>query len=290
MSSTDAKQVHSGMSWDERADLGELNAVLYANGSERKNLMIHASSLAGAEFAARLVGRLPAKEKVLLDFGCGTGRMLRFFGGKGVRVIGTEITAGMIEAAKRFGVPEGTELYLTDGVSIPVNDGAVDAIWVSGVLKYSLFPPGSPCRHGCALIPGAEGKEGTNGSVNLDPGAKAVFTPVYRDIAAEMYRVLKPGGIVVNVEMWVDSPPEVFTADFEQVGFVTKQARVLRRYLGLPERVCEWRDRIRLPRLCVIAAGKFCAKLRHRFDDPRRPGGGFRDYFFVWSKPARPDA
>ena len=26
-------------------------------------------------------------------------------------------------------------------------DASVDMVWISGVLKYTLFPPGTPCLH-----------------------------------------------------------------------------------------------------------------------------------------------
>lgn len=112
------------------------------------------------------------------------------------------------------------------------------------------------------------------------------FVPVYREIAHEMYRVLKPGGFVVNVEMYVDSPPDVFRRDFQEAGFVTKNVRVLRRSEGRVERLCQWRPWRRLPPKLVVAAGTVCAALRFWLDDPRRQVSGFQDYLFVWLKPA----
>lgn len=108
------------------------------------------------------------------------------------------------------------------------------------------------------------------------------FVAVYRDIAREMYRVLKPGGWVVNNEVYVDAPAEAFTRDFESVGFVTQDVRVLQRYYEPFAKLLQSR---RTPRWCVIAAARFYAACRFRFDDPRRTLPGVRDYFFVWSKP-----
>ena len=119
----------------------------------------------------------------------------------------------MLSQARKFGLPLGSQVCLTDGVSIPLRDRSVNMIWVCGVLKYSLFEPSSACRGGSGPDTVTE-------------------VPSYQEIAKEMYRVLKPGGYVVNVEMWVDAPPHVFTPDFENVGFATKQVRVLRQIFG----------------------------------------------------------
>lgn len=272
------KPVYSGMPWSERAQLGELDAVLYAGGPKRENLMMHAAGLFGAKVALGLSNNKGRRKGLLIDFGCGTGRMLRFFCKHGYFVIGTEITAEMLSAARLYGLPKDSGLCLTDGVHIPLRGQTVDMIWVCGVLKYSLFPPGSPCRHGCGL-PKTLGDTCYNADLALD---RESFIPVYRAIAREMYRVLKPGGIVVNLEMYVDTQPDIFVADFEQVGFVTKQVRVLRRYLGRLERFCQ---RHRWPSRWVLTAGYLIAALRYWLDNPRRTGGGFRDYLFVWSKP-----
>src|SRR6266852_9891273 len=102
----------------------------------------------------------------------------------------------MLRQARRFGVPSRTLLLRTDGVIIPARANSIDLIWCCTVLRYSLLVP----------------------------------NPVYADIAREMYRVVKPGGLVINLEMYVDNPPQTFTHDFEQAGFVTKDVRVLKRY------------------------------------------------------------
>jgi SAM-dependent methyltransferase len=265
---------HRGMSWSDVAGEPELNAVLYRKGTERENLIMHSASLFGAIVALAYNRKERRGKGIILDFGCGVGRLSRFFGAKGWSVIGTEITAEMVAAARRFGLPKRSQLILTDGITIPLGDQSVDMIWVSGVLKYSLFAPGSPCRV-IRLAP-----EEINESVMSQS-----FVPVYRDIAQEMYRVLKPGGFVVNQEMWIDLPPDVFTPDFERAGFITKQVRVLRRYGGRLEEWCEWHKERRLPPRVVLIAGQLCAALRFFFDNPRRATLGFSDYLFIWSKP-----
>jgi ubiquinone/menaquinone biosynthesis C-methylase UbiE len=221
-----------------------LNAVLSPYGTPTRNRFLHAVNSYGARVAASLTPNKGA----LVDFGCGTGRFVRFFGQRGYSVIGTEITPEMLTEAERLGLSKGSKLLHTDGVHIPVPDGSVDNVWVCGVLRMSLF----------------------------------VADPVYDKIAEEMYRVLKPGGLVINLEMYVDTPPDVFTKDFENAGFVTADIRVLQRYVGRPERFFQWP---RLPLWCVDIGGRLSAALRYRFDDPRRPYPGLRDYLFVWRKP-----
>src|SRR5688500_5612876 len=93
----------TGLSWAERAGVGELHAVLSPQGTERRNHFLHAAHTAAAAKAATLV---PPGGRVV-DFGCGTGRFVRFFQARGYSVLGTEITPEMIAEAHRFGVPEG---------------------------------------------------------------------------------------------------------------------------------------------------------------------------------------
>jgi SAM-dependent methyltransferase len=232
-----------GPSWSERAYAGELGAVLAPLGSERGNRFLHSISLHAAKVALSLM----PQAAVLVDFGCGTGRFVRFFGARGYYVIGTEITSEMLSAAQQFGLPKRSTLVLNDGVTIPLKDESVDLVWVCGVLKYSLFIP----------------------------------NPVYQDIAKEMHRVLKPGGYVVNSEMYVEAQPEVFISDFEKAGFITRKVRLLRRE-GLLE---AYSMSPLVPTKCIGISGKLCASLRFRFADPWRVIGGLRDYLFVWSKP-----
>src|SRR5215471_1737493 len=232
-------------SWAERAELGELHSVLSPFASEKRNVFLHSTQLVAAKVALSL--NRDKDNPVIIDFGCGTGRFVRFFGRRGASVTGVDITMEMLLAARRFGVPERCHLVEIDGINIPLPDQSVDMIWCCGVLRFSLLVP----------------------------------NPVYRDIAKEMYRVLKPGGFVVNIEMYVDNPPRAFTRDFEDAGFVTKDMRIVQRYSGRFENYCL---SPRLPLGFVKMGGRLCAAWRLRFDSATKDSPGLRDYLFVWAK------
>lgn len=256
-------------SWSHRAKLGELQAVCNASGSHRKNLMLHGMHVAAAKKALYLAQeRGAANQPVVLDFGCGNGRLVRFFGGKNCKVVGLDIAREMLAEGRKYGVPRGSMLAQFNGVSIPLDDASVDIVWICGVLKYTAFPPGAKCRHG-----------------NSQEDGNGTYVPTLPQVAREVYRVLRPGGIVVNLEIYFDEPPDIFIREFESAGFVTDRVSLVRRYRGLPERASEWRDCHRLsPRLISLVA-RVLFEFRYRLDNARsQVDGTFRDYFFLWRK------
>src|SRR5262249_48367562 len=154
----------------------------------------------------------------------------------------------MLSEARRLGVPSQSLLLVTNGVSLHVADQSIDAIWCSGVLRYSRV----------------ESQE------------------VYEQIAHEMYRVLKPGGGRLHLVMQAGSSRDAISFGFEKAGFVTSDLRVLKRYGGFIEDCLKsslW------PRKFVIAAGKVWGALHYWFDNPYRTTRGLRDYLFFWTKP-----
>jgi len=273
--------ISQGTPWSQRAELGELRAVLDVNGSERRLLMMHGAGLMAAKKALSMSGGKGGRRPVVLDFGCGTGRMVRFFGRHGWDVLGLEVTVEMLKEAKKYG-PSTAWLSHFDGLSIPVKDLSIDMIWVCGVLKYTLLPPTAKSRHG-----NLEVAELNLRKVNLQ-GANApvaVFVPTYFEVVREMHRVLKPGGLVAQCEMFVDDQPEVFMRDFENASFLNERVSIVRRYTGRLEKLCEWHESVRLPPKFVSVLAQACSTLRYLWDNPYKPGNDFRDYFFVWRKP-----
>lgn len=236
----------TGRPWSELASFGELDAVLTASGKgdeTPRNVFLHNEQL----FAAKKICSFLPYPAHVVDFGCGTGRFVRYFGQRGHSVLGTEITAEMLKQADKFGVPVGSNLVLTDGIRIPVANCTIDLVYVFSVLRYSLN----------------------------------VSNPVYDQIAREMYRVLRPQGRVVNVEMYVEQPISDFTSDFEAAGFETESARVIGRHSGKFEQILQSG---RFPIWLVQLGARLTAFCRYHLDSVKSEKTGLRDYFFVWKK------
>jgi ubiquinone/menaquinone biosynthesis C-methylase UbiE len=233
----------SGATWVERASMGELKAVISPTASDHGNDFHHAVHV----FAAKAALRRHPNARTILDFGCGTGRFLRFFGSKGRNVIGTDITFDMLSEAQRHGLPARTFVMQTEGALLPIQDQSIDLIWCCGVLRYSLF----------------------------------VSAEVYEQIAREMHRVLKPDGAVINLEMYVDFPPEHFSSGFEKAGFITTDVRLMKRYDSFVEDCLKSR---RLPRSFVTTAGRAWGALHYWFANTQRQRDGLRDYLFTWKR------
>jgi hypothetical protein len=97
-----------------------------------------------------------------------------------------------------------------------------------------------------------------------------------------MYRILKPGKHVVNLEMYVQRAPSRFTDDFERAGFVTRDVRVLNRHFARTERFLQAEGR---PLWLVALTGQLSAGYRFWFDSIPPEDHCIRDYLFIWQKP-----
>lgn len=234
----------AGLSWAERAKLGGLRAVIGPSSSARNNAFMHGIHTFGATYASRESGA-----GSIVDFGCGTGRFTRFFAQRGWSVLGTEITAEMIEQARTECADVTCEFALTDGIHIPTGDSTLDVIWCCGVLRFSMVGD----------------------------------HPVHDQIAREMFRVLRPGGKVVNLEVYVDQDASVFQSDFVTAGFRARAPRVLCRYGGRLEHYLKHK---RIPDAWILWLGGRCAQLRYHLDPPNRLSRGLRDYLLIFDKPA----
>ena len=117
-------------------------------------------------------GRLPLSGQDVLEVGCGTGSWLRSlvqWGADPARVAAIDLIPGRVDEARRLSAP-GVRIDVANATAIPYPDAAFDL-----VLQSTVFT-----------------------SV-LDAATR-------RAIAAEMLRVLKPGGAVLWYDFHFDNP------------------------------------------------------------------------------------
>lgn len=115
---------------------------------------------------------------VVLEIGCGAGRMTKRLAGDFTRVIACDVSEGMIEYARRQVTAPNIDWRLSDGAVLPAPDGSVDAVFSCHVLQH---------LESCA-----------------------VQLRYFR----EVYRALRPGGTFM-IHLYLHSYPEVnphFTA------------------------------------------------------------------------------
>lgn len=147
--------------WEQYAAREGLRSVLDpADAAGRKNAaidLLHRAAIDGALGRGRL--------GTVLDFGCGTGRMVRHLAKRAQRVIGVDITAAMLRRAARDTAASGACLSRIDGVRLPLRDASVDRIVSVYVLQYAVREPAT-----------------------------------YAAVLGELSRVLAPGGRLVCIE------------------------------------------------------------------------------------------
>ena len=119
--------------WDERADLDdELAATLDpADATGRKNNLIHALHVCAIQRAG-----IDQSDRVL-DFGCGTGRLMQTLSSSAASVSGVDISARMVERACEYG-----DARIYDGRRLPFHDGAFDVVVSAYVLAMYRDQPG----------------------------------------------------------------------------------------------------------------------------------------------------
>ena len=148
-------------SWSDYAAHGGLRSVLDPRDAEGiKNAYIDAMH----KTALRHAG-LPRSHEVVLDYGCGTGRLTRYLAPRSRAVIGTDITSAMLRGAVAEGRAPNAVFSHIDGVSLPLRDGSVDLAVSVYVLQYFVAQ-----------------------------------RDLYRAVLEELARVLKPGGRCIFIE------------------------------------------------------------------------------------------
>ena len=159
------------------------------------------------DLEAELVARLPARS-VVGDLGCGPGRDAARFAERGLRVLGVDLSAGMLAQAHQR-LPG--RLVQADLRALPLADGTLDGIWCSAALLHVpdddtptvLGEIGRVLRPGgwLALVT-ALGEGSRLEAVEYAPGQRRWF--VYRS-ADRLRRQLLDAGLASEIETEVPS-------------------------------------------------------------------------------------
>jgi SAM-dependent methyltransferase len=123
-----------------------------------------------------------SRDAVVADVGCGTGRalpVLRDAVGPAGTVLGVDVTAEMLEAARHRAEDCGAGLLLADALRLPLADAALDAVFGAGLLPHLPDPAAGLAELARVTRPG---------------GTLVLFHPVGRAaLAARQGRVLSDG-------------------------------------------------------------------------------------------------
>ena len=145
---------------------------------------------------AEALAALAAPDLVVADLGCGAGFFTQFLAERVTRVIAVDHSRAMLDEARKT-IPDGTDVELRKGEldALPLADGEVDAVIANLVLHH---------------------------------------VPEFGAVAAEIARVLRPGGVAVitdlmpHAEEWMRAEmgdprlgidPEVLAAAFREAPF-----------------------------------------------------------------------
>jgi SAM-dependent methyltransferase len=117
--------------FDERSAQWESN---YAPGGRM-------SSRVG-RFVEELRSLVPAPA-CILDFGCGTGQIAQALAAEGWKVLGCDISRGMLERAPRSGSANWVQVDAQTAPALPFADASFDAVIASSVYEYVAAPADS---------------------------------------------------------------------------------------------------------------------------------------------------
>lgn len=84
-------------------------------------------------------GVLPTPPQIVLDFGCGSGDLVRELIARGCRVVGADVSRGMLQqASQRSGLTLGVELFQIspERMALPLADETVSLCIASSVFEY----------------------------------------------------------------------------------------------------------------------------------------------------------
>jgi SAM-dependent methyltransferase len=126
------KNVSESVDWGQRAREGFLaSGIDPADRRGHKNYYIDLLQKMALDEVLELKGN-----EIVLDFGCGSGRMTYWIAPKVKKVVGLERTPEMIQLAKENRKSENIELMVYDGIHFPLFPYSFDLILSVGVLQY----------------------------------------------------------------------------------------------------------------------------------------------------------
>ena len=120
-----------GVNWRKRAEAGFLaSGIDPGDRRGHKNYYIDLLQKIALEEILELKGN-----ELVLDFGCGSGRISYWIAPRVKKVVGVEITPEMIDLAERNRIARNVEFVLYDGVHFPIFPFPFDLILSVGVLQ-----------------------------------------------------------------------------------------------------------------------------------------------------------
>lgn len=135
---------------------------------------------------------------VVVDVGCGVGRHAHAFAQRGAHVVGIDISAGLLAAARQH--PSRAAFVQADARTIPLADGAADAVICL-------------CQGGFGVTPGGDREIVAEIARILRPAGRLALTAFSLPFAA---RFLGPDDAIDVTRGLVWSPAEVRGADDER--------------------------------------------------------------------------
>jgi SAM-dependent methyltransferase len=121
-----------GETWEKRVEKGKLPAVIDPGDLKgRKNLYIHTLQKIAIQ---RVMGQ--GEKKIIVDFGCGSGRFSDLLSHYCKFLVGLEITPEMLSIAKIECKNPNIGFVLYDGLNLPMQEHGVDLLVSVNVLQY----------------------------------------------------------------------------------------------------------------------------------------------------------
>lgn len=235
----------TGMSWSERALSCEGVTAVYAPNDPIRSQWLAQIYSVCLNFCLKYAHQ----RSVALDFGCGIGHHTQELTRHFSFVIGSDITPEMLKRAKS--ISPTIPFIQIDGFRLPFKDQSVDFIWICAVLRYSLL----------------------------------ISDPYHHLIVRELFRILKPGGYVCNLEMYVREPSHIFSHDFLISGFHLKSLTIANVQFSFTNKLATRRLHPLFSRRWWAFLSFHAHRLfvKERFLKPKR----LRDYLFIYQKPIK---